>query len=630
MATVNLGRVGFVPKGEYNALTPYQKYDLVTYDGDVYAALVDIQGVAPSDDGVNWKIFVSNSTQFVRFDKAQTLTDAQQEHARTNIGAVSEEALEEKADAIIGNAGGSGTVLVQNAVGGATESIEVQVEAMHTDGNPTPDSPITITGATSASVSLGPQTITQDFTALVGTQGVGMGVWEPTNGQFMESAHLFTITADDVVEVGTASGGQLYATVTLPAQSSGAGAALSCTHYPVVSAAATLGIRCGNERQAFVYDARFTDLATAKSVIGAMNMKLEYLLYTESVYTVPEQNITLDPGGNTLLVSGGVLVVKYVMDTRAYIDTVDSQLSARIDALDTKTAADLASAILIREQIDNRIYPGRDLTVLFADEIAGYSDEWAWIKARVEAADYSGININDYIPVVFAGSSLANPMRIMGIDTYYDSGASPVVGHHIDFISTRPWITSVPMNLVVTNVGMGTPATVWTSTNMYHYLNSLSGEVPNSTTVPVETTTVDYTADGVYYKLPQKIKDVIVDKYMYLVERKPSGTTRPTSNTGVNYLSAGKVWLPTEFEVCGTAYGGDDKHSMAMAVQYPLFAHSISSRVKYYSGSRQVWMTMTPDGSSATNFIGISDAGRVAAYSAALSRRPPVCFRVGT
>jgi len=628
VATVNLGRVGFVPKGEYNALTPYQKYDLVTYDGDVYAALVDIQGVAPSDDGVNWKIFVSNSTQFVRFDEAQTLTDAQQEQARTNLGAASEEALEEKADAIIGNVGGSGTVLVQNAVGGATESIEVQVEATHTDGNPTPDSPITITGATSASVSLGPQTITQDFTTFVGTQGVGMGVWQPTTGQFMESAHLFTITADDVTAVGTASGGQPYASITLPMRGSGTGAALGCTHYPVVSAATTLGIRCGNERQAFVYDARFTDLATAKSIIGAMNMKLEYLLHTESVYTVPVQNITLDPGGNTLLVSGGALIVKYAMDTRAYIDTADGQLSSQIDTLETK-ATDLAAAILIREQIDNHIYPGRDLTTLFADEIAGYSDEWAWIKARIEAGDYSGININDYIPVIFPSTSRVNPMRIMGIDTYYDSGVSPAVGHHIDFISTRPLVAGTSMNLVQTNVGLGDPATVWTSTNMYHFLNSLAGEVPNSQTGSVETTTVDYTADGVYYKLPQKIKDVIVDKYMYLVERKPSGTTRPTTNTGVNYLSAGKVWLPTEFEVCGAVYGGDDKHSLAMAVQYPLFAHSISNRIKYYSGNRQVWMTMTPDGSSATNFIGISDAGRVAAYSAALSRRAPVCFRVG-
>ena len=38
MATTNLGRVGFVPKGAYVAATEYVKYDLVDYAGDVYVA----------------------------------------------------------------------------------------------------------------------------------------------------------------------------------------------------------------------------------------------------------------------------------------------------------------------------------------------------------------------------------------------------------------------------------------------------------------------------------------------------------------------------------------------------------------------------------------------------------------
>ena len=38
------------------------------------------------------------------------------------------------------------------------------------------------------------------------------------------------------------------------------------------------------------------------------------------------------------------------------------------------------------ELIADRIYPGVDLTVVYAAEIAGYSDVWAWIKARAQAA----------------------------------------------------------------------------------------------------------------------------------------------------------------------------------------------------------------------------------------------------
>lgn len=38
MASINLGRVGFVPQGEWAAATTYTKYDIVTYNGSNYVA----------------------------------------------------------------------------------------------------------------------------------------------------------------------------------------------------------------------------------------------------------------------------------------------------------------------------------------------------------------------------------------------------------------------------------------------------------------------------------------------------------------------------------------------------------------------------------------------------------------
>lgn len=38
MASINLGRVGFVPKGEYVPATTYVKYDVVSYNGSNYVA----------------------------------------------------------------------------------------------------------------------------------------------------------------------------------------------------------------------------------------------------------------------------------------------------------------------------------------------------------------------------------------------------------------------------------------------------------------------------------------------------------------------------------------------------------------------------------------------------------------
>ena len=79
---------------------------------------------------------------------------------------------------------------------------------------------------------------------------------------------------------------------------------------------------------------------------------------------------------------------------------------------------------LILHQQDNRIYKGRNLVTVFASEIAKYSDEWAWIRARIKAANYEGIYVGDYIPVTM-NKEVVN-MQAAGIDTYYNTTDQPV------------------------------------------------------------------------------------------------------------------------------------------------------------------------------------------------------------
>ena len=45
----------------------------------------------------------------------------------------------------------------------------------------------------------------------------------------------------------------------------------------------------------------------------------------------------------------------------------------------------LAGKALNTENINKKSDVGQNLTVKFADEIKGYSDEWAWAKARRNA-----------------------------------------------------------------------------------------------------------------------------------------------------------------------------------------------------------------------------------------------------
>lgn len=55
------GRVLIIPRGTYNASTTYEKLDAVLYKGKGYIALKTVTGIAPSDDGVNWQIYVDNA-----------------------------------------------------------------------------------------------------------------------------------------------------------------------------------------------------------------------------------------------------------------------------------------------------------------------------------------------------------------------------------------------------------------------------------------------------------------------------------------------------------------------------------------------------------------------------------------
>ena len=58
MATINYGRVGFVVRGTYSPSAQYVKNDIVSYNRSQYVALKPVTNVPPSDDGVNWKLFI--------------------------------------------------------------------------------------------------------------------------------------------------------------------------------------------------------------------------------------------------------------------------------------------------------------------------------------------------------------------------------------------------------------------------------------------------------------------------------------------------------------------------------------------------------------------------------------------
>lgn len=336
-------------------------------------------------------------------------------------------------------------------------------------------------------------------------------------------------------------------------------------------------------------------------------------------------------------------------------------------------------------------YEGIDLTQKFSAEIAASpynGDPWAWIKARITAGNFAGIHVNDYIPFTTTNNVTLNAC-VGGINIYKNYGDT-AVGNHIDFICRELWPTRKPVNPVNYNNGLipvetltgdGTTTTFvltkemdgiasvtqggegltgysydastftltfaeapaagsiivtgtgteypWLASDLYHWLNSLAGQVPNGTGLNPAVKHVDYTQGGVYYYLPANLKNVIVEKRAYLPKRYSASGLLSDDNAG-GWENIGKLWLPSECEVYGApCWGGKGGYAtMGNNIQYPIFAHNMN-RVKKRSGSRDTWWVLSFYSGNTTYWCIVANYGYA---SSLLVSNPyiaaPVCFRI--
>ena len=249
-------------------------------------------------------------------------------------------------------------------------------------------------------------------------------------------------------------------------------------------------------------------------------------------------------------------------------------------------------------------YTERDLTTVFASEISGYSDVWAWIKARITAANWDGLMIGDYIPFTMNGQTVK--AQIAGIDTYYGV-MDQVVGHHIDFISRDCFNSTMKWNTTATNNGNSTEIAPWLASNAYSVLN------------------------GTWYNyLPAALKSVIVEK-RFLIETRYSSSGVLTDSNSWKWANIGKLWLPSVYEIVGSNVWGTRGYSEGNAVQYPIFANSWQYRRKGAGngGGRCDWWTLTVSGGSSSGVCIVGSGGFVISGAASSYEFcEPVCFRI--
>ena len=295
--------------------------------------------------------------------------------------------------------------------------------------------------------------------------------------------------------------------------------------------------------------------------------------------------------------------------TQEYFATVDNALEVTIQA-NTGAAALAEDLEATNEELarvmeeNDRIYAGRDLTSVFALEIAKYTDAWAWIKARIKAHNFTGIHVADYIPITMNGETVK--MQVAGIDSYYRT-TDQQLSHHIDFISMDCFSAVTKWNETNTNNGDSTNASPYMVSALRSFLNTT-----------------------LYGYLPDAVKSVISNKRM-LMESRYSASGALTDGTSWSWQDLGPLWVPTEYEVFGSVIWGTKGWSEGQALQYPIFANSYKHRIKGAGngGGRCGWWLASVSGGSSAGCVSVDNGGCSNGWgNASHELRVPVCFRI--
>lgn len=368
-----------------------------------------------------------------------------------------------------------------------------------------------------------------------------------------------------------------------------------------------------------------------------------YLYNTKTNFYYDENGQTLVIGrlGEIYSTVGAIqgIAPKEVFRATDYQEYANALTNVLSELKAEKVEIDAARATL------DRLYKGVNLADKFASEIANYSDQWAWIKARIQAGNFTGIHVGDYLPFKLnagtaGGKAIAAQdfnAEIAGIDTYYGYGDTPV-NHHIDFVTKTVIDTEITWNPADNNNGTSIVPQPWLASQVYAWLNGVNNYNTANAYNKVAHG-MNAANAGIYQLLPQALRNVIVQKRQILGQRY-SASGLLTYDTTWAWGDMGYLWLPNEVEVYGCQIasaahynGGTYIHESMGAVQYPLFAchGGYNGRVKKTStGARSPWWLSAVYGGNATSACFVNDNGYATANTTSLAGiRVPVCFRIG-
>ena len=267
----------------------------------------------------------------------------------------------------------------------------------------------------------------------------------------------------------------------------------------------------------------------------------------------------------------------------------------------------------LRDQIlkdrNDYLNEGRDLTVVFATEIAGYASVWAWIQARLNARNLNDLRAGDYIPIQLStGENVI--MQIAGICTHVNIFSGEVLPH-IDWISkdclanTHEWNALATHSNANDNNGTAAEKQPFIASDLYAWLNNT-----------------------VFPTLPSALRSVVKSKTLYMPTRYNQSSKLTDDNSWEKKSFTG-LWLPFECEIFEHNSWSTKGYGTAAMVQYEIFRNSWKARMKRQGndGSFVIWWSASAYSGSSTNAVLVSTYGIASNYSVSNSFGVPVCFR---
>ena len=237
------------------------------------------------------------------------------------------------------------------------------------------------------------------------------------------------------------------------------------------------------------------------------------------------------------------------------------------------------------------------------------SESWADLSARIKKGNFDGIHIGDYKTINLTTNEQV-VMEVAGIDQYYNCGDT-AIGHHVDFISRDALKGAKQWNKTATNNGTEEKKNPWLASDLYTELNTT-----------------------VFATLPAELQSAIIEKRALLEERYGAAGNL-TADSSWSWQNLGKLWLPTEVEVFGTAHWsqlGFGSGGGGCNLQYPIFIGGSKHLIKGdgKGGSRCHWWELSVQSGSATTVCCVYSNGSAYHGSAAdTGIRAPLCFRIG-